>query len=331
MDYDSDTTDSSQAAKLYFVLDANGNPIEVSYRPEGSTSTTFYYFVQNLQGDVVALVNSTYGNTVVTYTYDAWGNVLSVGGSMAETLGKLNPFRYRGYVYDNETTLYYLQSRYYDPAMGRFINADAFASTGQGILGNNMFAYCNNSPVAFYDPRGTALLPVLGLTDYYLIHKMVQCLVLDAYGYAMEVYITSPFGNGRLDLFDAMNNQYYEVKHAPLAPMWNDSIQKLKYDNCIVHGRLFKEYYFDQPPTAGWNLNISGEFQYGYWDVTFSAQGNGLITYSAYVNKSRYFKFLQVTTNAVAFAATGAVAGYFYGKATNPGGGRCLNIDFNSN
>ena len=154
LDYDSNTTDSSQAAKLYFVLDASGNPIEVSYRPEGSTTTSFYYYVQNLQGDVVALVDSANGNTVVTYTYDAWGNVLSVGGSLASTLGAQNPFRYRGYVYDTETKLYYLQSRYYNPEMGRFISADALVSTGQGILGNNMFAYCNNNPSTLEDPSG---------------------------------------------------------------------------------------------------------------------------------------------------------------------------------
>ena len=154
LDYDSNTTDSSQAAKLYFVLDASGNPIEVSYRPEGSTTTKFYYYVQNLQGDVIALVDSANGNTVVTYTYDAWGNVLNVDGALKTSLGVLNPFRYRGYVYDSETTLYYLQSRYYDPELGRFINADAFASTGQGILGNNMYAYCNNNPVIMIDYSG---------------------------------------------------------------------------------------------------------------------------------------------------------------------------------
>ena len=75
------------------------------------------------------------------YTYDAWGNILSTTGSMASTLGQISPLRYRGYVYDEETELYYLQSRYYDPAIGRFLNADAFVSTGQGLLGNNMFAY----------------------------------------------------------------------------------------------------------------------------------------------------------------------------------------------
>ncbi len=88
------------------------------------------------------------------YTHDAWGNVLSTTGSMASTLGLNNPLRYRGYIYDRETGLYYLQSRYYDPEMGRFINADAFTSTGQGLLGNNMFAYCLNNPVNMADLNG---------------------------------------------------------------------------------------------------------------------------------------------------------------------------------
>ena len=66
----------------------------------------------------------------------------------------MNPFRYRGYYYDTETGLYYLQSRYYDPEIGRFINADGLVSTGQGVLGNNMFAYCENNWVNFSDPSG---------------------------------------------------------------------------------------------------------------------------------------------------------------------------------
>lgn len=94
------------------------------------------------------------GNLLVSYTYDAWGNILSVTGSMASTLGKLNPLTYRGYVYDWEIGLYYLRSRYYNPERGRFINADAFVSTGQGFVGNNMFAYCNNNPVGLQRPLG---------------------------------------------------------------------------------------------------------------------------------------------------------------------------------
>ena len=78
---------------------------------------------------------------------------------MSNTLGALNPLRYRSYVYDTETGYYYLQSRYYDPEIGRFINADGYVSTGQGLLGNNMFAYCNNNPVIYEDASGHALKP----------------------------------------------------------------------------------------------------------------------------------------------------------------------------
>jgi len=66
-----------------------------------------------------------------------------------------NPFTYRGYYYDYDLELYYLQTRYYDPVVGRFINADSYVSTGQGLIGNNMFAYCNNNPVMRCDPCGT--------------------------------------------------------------------------------------------------------------------------------------------------------------------------------
>ncbi len=77
---------------------------------------------------------------------------------MASTLGQLNPLRYRGYVYDTETGLYYLQSRYYDPTLRRFVNADGLTATGQGIIGNNMFAYCINNPANRLDPTGMIAL-----------------------------------------------------------------------------------------------------------------------------------------------------------------------------
>ncbi|MBQ5912834.1 MAG: hypothetical protein IIW93_07040, partial [Bacteroidaceae bacterium] len=97
------------------------------------------------------------GNQLVGYSYDAWGNLLSTTGSSANTLGKYNPLRYRGYVYDQETNLYYLSTRYYNPDLGRFLNADNYPATGHGVLGNNMFAYCNNNPVIHKDSTGTAL------------------------------------------------------------------------------------------------------------------------------------------------------------------------------
>ena len=135
--------------KLEFFYDASGAPVVVLW------NGTPYYYVTSLQGDVVLILDNT-GELVVSYDYDAWGNILSTGGSLAPTLGAFNPLRYRGYVYDAETELYYLQSRYYNPEWGRFLNADALVSTGQGELGNNMFAYCGNNPVNRYDEQGCA-------------------------------------------------------------------------------------------------------------------------------------------------------------------------------
>ena len=132
-----------------FTCDASGTPLTVSFN--GGT----YYYVTNVQGDVVSILNSA-GEPVVQYFYDAWGNILSTGGTLASSLGATNPLRYRGYVYDQETALYYLQSRYYDPTLGRFLNADGLVSTGQGLLGYNMFAYCGNNPPGFKDSSGTA-------------------------------------------------------------------------------------------------------------------------------------------------------------------------------
>ena len=86
--------------------------------------------------------------------FDSWGKLLSTSGSLASTLGKNNPFRYRGYVYDEETGFYYLQSRYYNPEVGRFISSDVLLSTGQGVLGHNAYAYCGNNPIVREDTQG---------------------------------------------------------------------------------------------------------------------------------------------------------------------------------
>ena len=96
------------------------------------------------------------GTKLISYTYDAWGNFTTTyhNGCTSSHHANLNPFRYRGYYYDADTGLYYLQSRYYDPTVGRFLNADVYISTGQGLLDYNMFAYCGNNPVTGYDPTG---------------------------------------------------------------------------------------------------------------------------------------------------------------------------------
>ena len=150
-----------------FFYDGVGNPYAMQ------TGGTTYYYVTNLQGDVVALLDAS-GSTVASYTYDPYGKILSAEGIMAET----NPLRYRGYYYDTESGLYYLQSRYYDPAVCRFVNADGYASTGQGVLGYNMFAYCNNSPIIASDPDGEWLNVVVGM----VVGAAVNCGIAIAEG-----------------------------------------------------------------------------------------------------------------------------------------------------
>ena len=103
------------------------------------------YYIYNLQGDVIGLMNARNGRIVARYTYDAWGNC-TVQNADGWITGDANPFRYRGYYYDTETGLYYLNSRYYDPEVGRFINADKYIVTDpQSVLCANTFAYCENS------------------------------------------------------------------------------------------------------------------------------------------------------------------------------------------
>ena len=124
-------------------------------------ASTLYYYVLNAQGDVIALLNSA-GSLVASYNYGAWGNYSVHGADGKKTtdatfIGHINPLRYRGYYYDRETRLYYLQSRYYDFANCRFINADTFATTdANGFLSANMFAYCQNNPIALVDHDGNS-------------------------------------------------------------------------------------------------------------------------------------------------------------------------------
>ena len=134
--------------------DAQNRPAIVEF------NGTKYGYLYNLQGDVIGLIDGA-NNEVVRYTYDAWGKPLSVTGSLANTIGYYNPFRYRGYVYDVETGLYYVSSRYYDPKISRFINADDIEYLGAdgSVLSYNLLAYCMNDPVNRFDVDGNWSLP----------------------------------------------------------------------------------------------------------------------------------------------------------------------------
>ena len=136
--------------RIHIFYDASGSPVSITY------NGTQYYYVKNLQGDIVGLTNTS-GTLVVEYEYDAWGKLLSTTGSAASTIGQANPLRFRGYVFDTETGLYYLGSRYYDPGVGRFVSADDVTYLGvNGTFTNyNLYTYCSNNPIGMTDAGGT--------------------------------------------------------------------------------------------------------------------------------------------------------------------------------
>jgi RHS repeat-associated protein len=143
--------------KIHYSYDASGNLFSMNL------NGTEYYYTRNVQGDITGLIDNA-GNIVVSYTYDTWGKLVSTTGSLASTLGVKNPYKYRGYRYDTETGLYYLQSRYYNPDWGRFVNADGLTGLNGKLLGHNMFAYCANNPVKNFDPTGLLYMESAGFT-----------------------------------------------------------------------------------------------------------------------------------------------------------------------
>ena len=182
-------------ATIDFVYDESNQPLAMKYNGK------VYYYVLNAQGDVVRIVDGS-RNVVASYSYDPWGKLLSSSGTLAD----INPLRYRGYYYDAETGFYYLQSRYYDPEIGRFINADSYASTdATGLLSTNMFAYCENDPVNKSDPTGE-VAPILvamaggalvGIAEQFMtdvIYAMVTGQSLDACFSSVGTYVSSAVG-----------------------------------------------------------------------------------------------------------------------------------------
>ena len=142
---------------LYFLRDDSNNLLGFTY--QGNT----YYYKKNAFDDIIGIYDSNY-KEVCTYNYDSYGNILSIkdntGKDITDTsnVALINPFRYRSYYYDTETNLYYLNSRYYSPKMGRFINCDGLIGSSKTVIGYNLYTYCNNTPVGKLDIDGNFVL-----------------------------------------------------------------------------------------------------------------------------------------------------------------------------
>ena len=221
------TEDGTLTAVMDFVYDESGRPLAVLYSTNGTAFTTYYYIL-NLQGDVVKLIG-TDGSIAASYTYDAWGNILSSSGTMAN----INPLRYRGYYYDGETGFYYLQSRYYDPVNRRFLNADSLASTGEGFTGTNAFAYCGNNPVSYHDEGGESREY---FTFYWAFHRYVQ-MAIKATNADIRIEAGVNLANGgygRLDVYQ--NNCVWEVKSMGSHALAREQVRKYLNGTLCVGG-----------------------------------------------------------------------------------------------
>ena len=164
---------SSDGKDMTFILDGNGNVYGVHYDHYSSNQpkSETYYFAYNAQGDVIGIYEFS-GRLMATYDYDEWGNctvnVLAADNNghavdSPDHIAYANPFRYRGYFYDAETGFYYLNSRYYDPGTGRFVNGDGIIGANQDINAYNLFAYCSNNPVNYSDPTGKNIFSAIGI------------------------------------------------------------------------------------------------------------------------------------------------------------------------
>ena len=234
--------------------------------------------MKNQQGDVVAVIDFA-GADAATYSYDGWGHILTTGGYDAD-LAARNPLRYRGYYYDSETELYYLQSRYYNPALGRFICADGYVKTpGGSLLSANMFAYCGNNPVNYEDPTGELLFPGE-------IHNAVVRRIADEKGYYKEqIILYKDGGYGRADLI-SKEGFVWDVKRDRPGHILAGIKQVKKYTENTWRGHAGVKLHVGQDEgQSGYFNHKSGLITY---EVEYRYKEKGVIVYDYRVKEVDY-------------------------------------------
>ena len=204
---------------IYYVYDANGLPVGMKY------NGVQYWYQKNMQGDVVRILNS-YGRVVAIYTYDAWGKNLQItdkdGNDVSGNpnhIANINPFRYRGYYYDTETGWYYLNARYYDPNVGRFLSPDTILGANGGLQGYNLFAYCNNNPVMFADSSGQSIVVLTGGIGAFGLGSLIA---IGAYAIATVVTDVIVTGVEMIRDWNDSDNEVEDVSPTSPAPTIDD-------------------------------------------------------------------------------------------------------------
>ncbi len=254
-----------------------------------------YFFEKNLFGDIVAIYNEA-GTKIGSYKYDAWGACTVSVESTASTLEKkvvrtLNPFRYRGYYFDTETGFYYLQSRYYNPQWGRFLNADGYINANGDLIGFNMYAYCSNNPVMYVDPTGEEVAT-------WVIILIVAAVIVAAVAIDHHIHSKAPDGvaaatyENNIDGVQVEAKALYAEGGGPQADNGEMSLCDLdiglaKGEVSTEHGsqmgvRICSAQAVVNADTSGIpsaeaggaaaviNFYVEPKFTIGYWDITLS-------------------------------------------------------------
>ena len=216
---------------LKYLYNASGE-LEYIQRKKDNFSDPNRYdlfaVIHNGKGEITKLVQTRKQTSsgvgfqyrvVANYTYDAYGNVTVSSPVSGENIGTVNPVRYKDYIYDTETNWYYLQTRYYDPTVGRFLNADGYMDTGDSVLGTNMFAYCGNNPVKYSDSTGqlfgiddVVLFSVATVTAAVVVGICLLATMSETMAPTLPAATTSP----KLDVKPKVENKEKDI--APAIP-----------------------------------------------------------------------------------------------------------------
>ena len=298
--------------KVLFEKTNDGKPIQFLYSSPSSKELVGlvyngerFYYVKDARKDILGIVDLN-GKLVVRYQYDPWGRLLSVSGVLADTLGIDNPYRYRSYRYDNETGFYYLESRYYDPEVGRFLSPDNLTNLQYTVLegdyAKNLYCYCNNSPVNRVDPTGNMSVAILNTLKYfYGVTKTIPddkigmiCVFLNGLGFptafhetaqlvaskelTLEKYLTFleyPIGRKSADIYANKGTSYlYEVKSFGLSK--TAALNQLQ-------GYLNSTHFTAGLPFQAKSINFVRNI---YMDVYY--ENGGLVWYQFHDEKRRY-------------------------------------------
>ncbi len=274
---------SSDGTKLIFLYDENGDIFGLTYGNDN------YYYIKNAQNDVIAIADA-WGNILCRYEYDAWGKVLSITGDVA-WLGQLNPIRYRSYYYDNESGYYYLQSRYYNPEIGRFINADGFAGINMDIVSYNIFAYCSNNPVNCSDYSGQGKISAF----------------FKGLGEKLKSYIMNP-----VNLYDAVTSSSSATYKTIAEAFSVESVKQSSKPNNIGAGTYAKEMI----KTSSSLQKVSKGFEYLSYATVALDVGVGI-----YENVQNEASCKEIAIDAVVDTALSGGSMYVAGKVGGLVGG----------